>query len=109
MVRESFHRAGFPSHPNAFFAPLTVNPTEVLDRIAVHKMSFERLVSLETEEAPASTATSDRGRSNIRNPDEFSISLKTYIDALKYTCHIYVQDGRDEPSREAEMEKESHS
>ena len=106
MVRWSFSRAGFRLDPHNLFAPLTVNPAEVLDRLKVPDISLESFVSLGQEEDLSSTISSDHRRIRIPRPSEFAISLKAYADTVTGTCPLCGHAGRDESAREEEIAKE---
>jgi hypothetical protein len=104
--RWNFNPAKFRPHPNPLFALLTINPAKIFDKIPVPETSFERLVSLGTGKAPASTATSDCRRAKIRSFRQFAMSLRAHRATLKRTCHLCDRSTCNQSSREEKITKE---
>jgi hypothetical protein len=86
----SFDRPGFRLNPHDLLGPLTVNPTEVLNKIGVPEMSLEQLVSGETDEDSESQERPTCQIVRIARPMEFAVSLKAYLDKLVGICPFFL-------------------
>jgi hypothetical protein len=106
MVRWSFRRAGFNLNSTQLLGPLTVNPAEVLERIAVPEMALQELVSLDPSTAPASSDRAIHRRARIPAPLEFAVSLKAYVDKVSGTCPLCGHSGQAELTGDEERRKD---
>jgi hypothetical protein len=100
MVRWSFPRVGVRFGPDNLVDPLTVIPSQVLNRIATPEMTLAHYVFPESFKTPVQAERPRRRRVPIQGPTEFAVSLKAYVDKLPGTgplCgHTEIQDEPEE-------------
>jgi hypothetical protein len=99
MVRWSLIRARFSLNCDNLFAPLTVNPEIVIERIAIHEIPIEELVTSETMRLQIASDGELRRRHSIPGYHEFPVSLQAFVNKATciYLCgHVKEEDSSDE-------------
>jgi hypothetical protein len=94
VVRRSFIRARFRLNPDNLFAPLTMNPEIVFERIAISEIPIEQFVTPEAVSTEVAKDGEIRRRHWILGPHEFVASLQAHINKAGGTCLFLVTSRR---------------
>jgi hypothetical protein len=86
MVRWNFVPPGFQLNPDNHFAPVTLHPEILIERISLPEILLQEYVEPETLRPPLRTDRAARKRFQIPAPRELAVSLQTYVKGVGGTC-----------------------
>jgi hypothetical protein len=86
--------AEFGLKTDALFAPLIVNPENVLERIAIPEIPIKEFITSETMRPQIAMRGELRRRHKIPGPHEFAVRLQAYFNKAAGTCPLsgHVED-----------------
>jgi hypothetical protein len=103
MVRESFMRARLRLNPENLFAPVTMSPMKIHERIAHPEVPIEEFLGSEANAAPGQATGASRRRSAIPALSMFAITLHAYVQKVAGICPLCGHSEEKRLSEEQEL------